>query len=232
MHGLQAPVEVRRHPSARRMTLRISRTRRSVIMTLPVQCDIDQAGHFLRGHLDWVRQHLGQVPQPVPFADGAIIPYRGETHALAFTGAACSRYLVRVEPRAGKMPVIAVAGARDAAAGRLTEWLGENARRALDERVQVHAQRLGVRPKRISIRDQASRWGSCSTTRVLSFSWRLILAPAVVLDYVAAHEVAHLAEMNHGPKFWSLVERTMPGMRDARDWLRDFGMDLHRYGQA
>ena len=79
------------------------------------------------------------------------------------------------------------------------------------------------------LRDQSSRWGSCSTTRVLSFSWRLILAPPNVLDYVAAHEVAHLAQMNHGPKFWALVAKTMPQMEEARAWLRVYGMDLHRY---
>ena len=99
----------------------------------------------------------------------------------------------------------------------------------LDVRVRYHAARLGVRPKRIVLRDQSSRWGSCSTTRVLSFSWRLILAPPHVLDYVAAHEVAHLAQMNHGPKFWALVARTMPQMEEARAWLRVYGMDLHRY---
>jgi len=80
------------------------------------------------------------------------------------------------------------------------------------------------------VRDQASRWGSCSTTGVLSFSWRLILAPARILDYVAAHEVAHLKEMNHGPRFWALVERTMPAMKEAKGWLQLYGLDLHRYG--
>jgi len=80
------------------------------------------------------------------------------------------------------------------------------------------------------VRDQATRWGSCSTTGVLSFSWRLILAPARILDYVAAHEVAHLKEMNHGPRFWALVERCMPAMKEAKSWLQLYGLDLHRYG--
>ena len=106
----------------------------------------------------------------------------------------------------------------------------QRAQAALSERVQWHAENLGLRPRRVTIRDQVSRWGSCSSARVLSFSWRLILAPAFVLDYVAAHEVAHLKEMNHGPRFWAAVKRTFPRMDEARRWLRRHGAELHRYG--
>ncbi len=89
---------------------------------------------------------------------------------------------------------------------------------------------LNLAPKRIVVRDQSTRWGSCSSAGALSFSWRLILAPSFVLDYLAAHEVAHLAEMNHGPRFWKLVERAMPRHQEARAWLRQHGANLHRYG--
>ena len=88
---------------------------------------------------------------------------------------------------------------------------------------------LGLKPRRVVVRDQTSRWGSCSTARVLSFSWRLIFAPPFVLDYVAAHEVAHLKEMNHGPRFWALVRKTNPRMDEARRWLKRHGAELHRY---
>jgi hypothetical protein len=91
---------------------------------------------------------------------------------------------------------------------------------------------LGVPIKRITVRDQSSRWGSCSTTGLLSFSWRLILAPSHVLDYLAAHEVAHLVEMNHSPRFWRLVQRLCPGHGHAKAWLDAHGADLHRYGLA
>ena len=233
IHGLHAPVELRRHPGARRMTLRVSRTRRAVIVTVPMQCDLAQAGSFLNNNIDWVRLHLGAVPQPVPFADGEVILFRGRPHRLAFTGARGAGFLVRVEdgsaPDVGRL---VVSGSLEGAPRRLSSWLVEQARLDIDASVQTHAGRLGVRPKRIALRDQSSRWGSCSTTRVLSFSWRLILAPPAVLDYVAAHEVAHLAEMNHGPRFWALVKKTMPQMDDAREWLRVYGMDLHRYGQG
>ncbi|MEL7543611.1 MAG: M48 family metallopeptidase, partial [Pseudomonadota bacterium] len=102
-------------------------------------------------------------------------------------------------------------------------------RQDLTERVAFHAARLGLTPKRITVRDQSSRWGSCSTTGALSFSWRLVLAPPNVLDYVAAHEVAHLREMNHSHRFWNLVRQTMPEMDAAKAWLRENGAHLHAY---
>ncbi|HEY6670114.1 MAG TPA: M48 family metallopeptidase, partial [Methyloceanibacter sp.] len=100
----------------------------------------------------------------------------------------------------------------------------------LKTRVAVHAKRLDLTPKRLYVRDQTTRWGSCSTSGALSFSWRLVLAPPFVLDYLAAHEVAHLGHMNHGPRFWALVERSMPRHEEARSWLKKHGASLHRYG--
>lgn len=229
--ALNAPVEVRRHPGARRLTLRVSRTRRAVIVTLPTQCDLDEAGQFLHRNLQWVRDRLDKLPAPVPFRDGAFMPLRGETHRIAFAGRSRGRGVVeRLEGTPFSM--LHVTGDPEHAPRRLTDWLTAEARKDLDARVRWHTQRLGVKCTRISVRDQSSRWGSCSSTGALSFSWRLILAPRHVLDYVAAHEVAHLSQMNHGPKFWALVRKTMPDMDEARKWLQIYGMDLHRYGPA
>jgi predicted metal-dependent hydrolase len=227
--GIGAPVEVRRHPAARRLTLRVSRTRRAVIVTLPLQCDIDEAGTFISRNIEWVRARLDNLPVPVPFRDGVFIPLRGVPHRIVFTGP--QRGCRTVQKVAGSMyPELHVPGERETASARLEAWLGQQARRDLDARVVWHAHSLGVRAKRMAVRDQASRWGSCSTTGVLSFSWRLVLAPSHILDYVAAHEVAHLKEMNHGPRFWALVRKSCPGMDDAKRWLQIYGMDLHRYG--
>ncbi|MEQ1718690.1 MAG: SprT family zinc-dependent metalloprotease [Hyphomicrobium sp.] len=226
-----AHVEVRRHPGARRLTLRVSRTRRAVIVTLPLQCDLDEAGTFLSRHIDWVRERLDSLPDPVPFAHGKAMPLRGEPHDIVFTGATRTR-LVAVARGDGPRSEIRVPGGEDAAPARLRSWLCDEAKRDLTKRVAYHAKRLDVHPKRIAVRDQSSRWGSCSTTKVLSFSWRLLLAPPGILDYVAAHEVAHLAEMNHGPRFWGLVNKTMPDYDIAKRWLQVYGIDLHRYGAA
>ncbi|MEZ5854945.1 MAG: SprT family zinc-dependent metalloprotease [Hyphomicrobiaceae bacterium] len=128
------------------------------------------------------------------------------------------------------MPRLLVSGDLEHAPRRLRDWLQSEARKDLGERCDHHAEQLGLKIRRITVRDQKSRWGSCSSDGQLSFSWRLILAPPLVLDYVAAHEVAHLAEMNHGPRFWKLVKKTMPRLEEAKLWLRTKGMNLYRYG--
>jgi len=229
---LDCPVEVRRHPSARRLTLRVSRTRRAVIVTLPIQCDIGEASSFVSRNIEWVRERLNSLPRPVPFRDGALLPLRGEFHRVVFTGKREPGRVVQRQPTEIGLPELHVSGRAEHGARRLRDWLFDEARHDLDERVLHHARSLGVAPKRITVRDQATRWGSCSTTGVLSFSWRLILAPARILDYVAAHEVAHLKEMNHGPQFWTLVARSMPTMKEAKRWLQLYGLDLHQYGPA
>lgn len=230
--AIGAPIEVRRHPQARRLTLRVSRTRRAVIVTLPMQCDVGEAGSFVERNIDWVRERLGSLPHPVRFTDGTALPLRGVAHRICFGGNLPGRGPVEVVPAAAEAPELRVFGHPEHAPRRLKDWLCAEARRDLDARVLWHAVNLALRPKRIAVRDQTSRWGSCSTTGVLSFSWRLVLAPPLVLDYVAAHEVAHLAEMNHGARFWALVRRTAPLMDEARRWLQVYGPDLHRYGPA
>src|SRR6185436_13442685 len=107
-------------------------------------------------------------------------------------------------------------------ARRVREFLEREARRDLAEAVIRHTAALGVPARRLTVRDTTSRWGSCSAKGCLSFSWRLILAPPFVLDYLAAHEVAHLVELNHSPKFWRLVKRLYPDFARAKAWL-----DLH-----
>jgi predicted metal-dependent hydrolase len=231
LEDIGAQVQVRRHSGARRLTLRVSRTSRAVIVTIPVQCDIGEAGTFLSRHIDWVRERLDSLPDPVPFRDGVAMPLRGEPHKVIFTGTENSR-IVTVAAVPGHRPEIRVPGTMEGAPRRLRDWLFEEARRDLEKRVAHHTNFLGLKARKIAVRDQTSRWGSCSTTRVLSFSWRLILAPPHILDYVAAHEVAHLAEMNHGPQFWALVKRATPDFEAAKKWLLIYGLDLHRYGAS
>jgi predicted metal-dependent hydrolase len=229
--GIGVPVEVRRHSGARRLTVSVSKTRRMVVVTVPAYCRLDEAGRFLTSHIEWVRESLGRVPAPVPFIDGAIIPLRGKLHRLCFTGPRRGAPVVCV-PGSGNVPRLEVAGRIEHAARRLQDWLLAEARCDLDQRVRSHTRNLGVRARRITLRDQATRWGSCSAKGLLSFSWRLILAPSFVLDYVAAHEVAHLLEMNHGPRFWKLVAGSVPRLDEAKRWLRLEGTNLYRYGAS
>ena len=113
---------------------------------------------------------------------------------------------------------------------RIGDFLRREAKRDLEAASLRYARALGLAIRRVTVRDQSSRWGSCSTTGMLSFSWRLILAPSQVLDYLAAHEVAHLVEMNHSAKFWRVVQRICPDHESAKAWLDAHGADLHRYG--
>ena len=229
--GIPAPVEVRSHPTARRLTLRVSRTRRAVFLTVPQNFDVREANRFLARSLDWVIERLDGVPEAVPFRDGAVMPLRGVLHEVQFAGTnAGRRAIVTTIPRLRKYPLLSVTGPIEHAPRRLADWLRAEAKRDLDGRVTRHATNLGLRARKLTLRDQKSRWGSCSSDGHLSFSWRLVLAPSFVLDYVAAHEVAHLAEMNHGARFWRLVAKTMPQLEEAKFWLRGNGMDLYRYG--
>jgi predicted metal-dependent hydrolase len=130
------------------------------------------------------------------------------------------------------MPLLCVAGAAPHVGRRVSDYLRREAARDLDAASRRAAEAFGVPIRRIAVRDQSSRWGSCSTTGVLSYSWRLILAPSFVLNYLAVHEVAHLLEMNHSPRFWRLVKRVCADSERAKVWLDVHGSDLHRYGLA
>src|SRR5690606_34060629 len=123
-------------------------------------------------------------------------------------------------------PVIVVHGDAAHLGRRIADFLKHEARAELSARVSRHAAGIGARPGRITLRDTTSRWGSCSSSGALSFSWRIIMAPPAVIDYLAAHEVAHLREMNHGPAFWQLCRQLAPRSDECRDWLRRNGASL------
>jgi predicted metal-dependent hydrolase len=236
MAALGMPIELRRSSRAKRFTLKVSHTERTAILTLPDRGCVEDADQFLARHIEWLRSQIEKIPAPVPLADGQKVPVRGVMHQLSFVGPVRYMGVVWADEPAGKeanaVPRLCVAGGREHAGRRLLDWLKLEARKDLFYRVHHHAANLGIYPKRISIRDQATRWGSCSGNGGLSFSWRLIFAPSFVLDYIAAHEVAHLKEMNHGPRFWRLVKQTMPQMQEARTWLRKYGSELHRFNLA
>jgi len=221
-------VRLRRHPQARRYTLRIHAASREVVLTLPPRGSLREARAFAERHGAWIAARLGRLPAAVPFADGTVVPLRGVDHRIAHRRAA--RGTVWRELGADGTPLLCVAGETPHVGRRVADYLKREAKRDLEAATRSYAQKLGVTVRRVSIRDQSSRWGSCSTSGVLSYSWRLILAPPFVLDYLAAHEVAHLLEMNHSPRFWRTVLRVCPDARCAKVWLDAHGAGLHRYG--
>jgi len=221
-------VRVRRHRQARRYTLRIQAATREVVLTIPPRGTLKEAREFAQKHGGWIAARLGRLPEAAPFTDGALLPLRGVPHRISHRRTA--RGTVWTELGDNGEPLLCVAGQAPHLDRRIGDFLRREARHDLHAATSRYAAALGLSFKRITVRDQSSRWGSCSTNGMLSFSWRLILAPSQVLDYLAAHEVAHLVEMNHSPRFWRLVQRICPHHQGAKAWLDAHGADLHRYG--
>jgi predicted metal-dependent hydrolase len=217
------PIEVtlRRSARARRITLRVSRLDGRVTLTLPPHVSERKAMDFARTRESWLRAALSDLPMGERVGIGTRLPVAGEDLTLAAAR-------VRSPRREGE--VLLVPEGRPAAA--TAAWLRALARDRLAEASDRHAARLGRGYSALRLRDTRSRWGSCSAEGVLMYSWRLVMAPEAVLDYVAAHEVAHLARMDHSPAFWEIVARLCPDHARHRRWLREEGGALHRFSFA
>jgi predicted metal-dependent hydrolase len=222
--GIGAPVSIRVSPRARRVGLRVDAAERRVELVLPRGVPVKTGLGFLAAKQAWVTARLEAMPPPVPFIEGAVVPVLGVPHRIRreFDLAAPPVRIVDGEIRVHGDPIQLARRVRDHLAARARIELAARARRL--------AAQIGRAVGRVNLRDTRSRWGSCSKEGNLSFSWRLILAPEPVLDYVVAHEVAHLAEMNHGPRFWALVESLVPGSAGSRAWLRRHRSRLLSYG--
>lgn len=211
-------IRLRRHPRARRMTLRLGQGA-APTLTLPPSVSLTRARAFALDQEGWLRSRLAAAPGRVAVRAGLSLPFRGGALTL-IAGAgrtALGPGTLHVSGSEATLPVRAAA------------FLREAARQRCLAASELHAGRLGLAFGRITLRDTRGRWGSCTATGDLMFSWRLILAPDAVLDYVAAHEVAHLAEMNHSPRFWAVVSRLVPEYPTHRDWLRRNGAGLMAY---
>ena len=215
-------VRLRRNARARRMVLRVVQAGRGPTLTLPPGVPIAQATAFLNDHEGWLRRHLAAGVRRQTVADGSALPFLGESLTVRAGGTRLAR--------AGSELI--VPGAEASLGPRVGAWLREEARQACLGGVERHAAHIGRGPRRITLRDPRSRWGSCTSSGDLMFSWRLIMAPPAVLDYVVAHEVAHLLEMSHAPRFWAVVRQICPDFETSRDWLRRHGAELHAFSFA
>lgn len=222
--GRPVAVTVRLNPRATRLIVKVHPSTGEVSVVAPSRRALDSAMDFARSESSWIARRLAHVPEPIDLEPGALIPYRGQEHVIQSSARGPAPVWVDRDAR-----VIRVSGQSEHSPRRLLDFLKREAKRVLDARVGEFSARIGVQPKRITVRDTASRWGSCSTTRAISFSWRLILAPPFVLDYVVAHEVAHLRHMNHGTRFWALVREMVRDVEKPQAWLNKNGPLLHRY---
>ncbi|MDJ0827026.1 MAG: SprT family zinc-dependent metalloprotease [Rhodobacter sp.] len=216
------PVEITLRPTARarRVSLRVSALDGRVTLSLPKGMNPDEAMAFAQEKSDWIRRHLAGRQDPVRPAIGGTVLLRGQE--VTISAGAVDRAIVRD----GAMLVPA---APDLVAARIKAFLRLEARASLTEAAERHAKVLGRTVGKITLRDTRSRWGSCNQRGDLMFSWRLVMAPPELLDYVAAHEVGHMVEMNHSPAYWRVVEELCPDYRARRRWLRENGTTLHRY---
>ncbi len=226
--GQTFEVALRRRATAKRITLRVSNATGEVVLTIPERTDLSTAQRFASSHGDWIATRLARVPERVALQPGAMVPLRGVPHRVVHWSTV--RGITQALQTATGEPIIAVAGEAAHVARRVRDFLEAEAKRDFAAAVKRHTAQLGVAAKRITVRDTKSRWGSCSAGGALNFSWRLIMAPPFVLDYLAAHEVAHLRELNHSPRFWKLTHQLCPHTEEAEAWLKTYGSALHRIG--
>jgi predicted metal-dependent hydrolase len=221
----EMPLILTRRDRARRFILRLDDAGDAVTLTVPRHASIKAALQFLEENRHWLERRLADLPPRVPFAEGSTIPLLGAPHVIRHRPDSRGEGVAWIEGRA-----LNVAGETRFLARRVRDFLKERARREAGARARAMAQAIGRKVARVAIRDTRSRWASCAQSGDLAFSWRLVLAPAEVLDYVVAHEVAHLRHMNHGPKFWKLVGELAPDYEGPRLWLRRNRLFLLRFG--
>jgi predicted metal-dependent hydrolase len=226
-------VRLKVHRRARRVSLRLDRTRREIIATAPSPRRLSEAAAFARDRAEWIAERLAELPAAAPLAPGMVIDVFGQPVRLE-AGASRARW---IDPDDGSTPRIAAMGEGEGYARAVTLILKKRALAVLTERTAHYAAQLGAPMPKVAIQDARSRWGSCRPGArggpgSIRYSWRLALAPFAVADYVAAHECAHLLELNHGPRFWAHVRSLVGDERPHRAWLREHGARLHAFGRS
>jgi len=225
-------VTLRVHRRARRVSLRLDRTRREIVATAPSPRHLGEAAAFARERAAWISARMAELPEGAPLGPGLTIQVFGEPVRLE-QGTGRARWLPAAD---GEPARIVAMGEGEGYARAVVLMIRRRAMGVLVERTAVYAAMLGAPMPKVTIMDAKARWGSCrpgprGTAGSIRYSWRLALAPFEVADYVAAHECAHLLEMNHGPRFWAHVRALVGDERRHRAWLRAEGAKLHAFGR-
>lgn len=222
--GRSRPLEVRRMAQARRMRLSVDPRDGGVRLILPHRASLRQALKWVESKRGWIEEALGALPHARPILPGMAIEVAGETLVIEMAASG------RITRRSGDR--LFVPGPEDMLGPRVVRWLRNQALARLEAETQAFADRAGVTVRKVAVGDPRARWGSCSASGDIRYSWRLILAPPMVLEATVAHEVAHRLHMDHSPKFHSAVERLLGRAPDAeRDWLRRHGRELYWLGR-
>ena len=220
--GTEIPVRIQVNPRARRLILRLDEHKREAVAIAPSGRLVSEALRFANDRLDWAASRLRRLPPQIRLSEGCVFQFQGRACRISLEGKGRRARLADGDPQVLHLP-----GDPETVGRRAERYLRRAAHEALSAAVECYCATLGVNARRVSIRDTRSRWGSCTSEGRLAFSWRLIMAPPEVLDYVAAHECAHLLEMNHSPRFWAHVARCRPRWKQERAWLRAHGAGLH-----
>ena len=223
MAEVACPVRWHRSARARRVSLKICPREAAVVVTLPARGSRRAGMALLNEHAAWVAQRLAAIESPPALAAGAELPVGDVPHRIVHDPG-------RRGPGGIEDGALIVTGAIEFLPRRVSDLLRAEASRRIQAALVPHAAALGVAPSAIRLKDTQTRWGSCAANGTLAFSWRLVMAPGWVLDYVVAHEVAHLRELNHSARFWTLVESRTPHRRAATEWLKRHGPRLLRIG--
>ena len=222
------PARLSVNPRARRLSIRIDGRKGEAVLVAPSERKLAEVVAFARTKASWMRERLAERPDSAPLKPGAVVPLYGRPTRLVSVGGAGAARLIDGPDG----PFIQSGGEGEAFARRVENLFKRLARQVLVERTEHHLKTLGQRPVTVSIADTRSRWGSCSPhNRTIRYSWRVIMAPPPVIDYLAAHEVAHLVHADHSPAYWSVVERLVGDHKPWRKWLKDYGAALHAVGR-
>lgn len=212
---------------AKRISLRVHPSDRQVTVIVPGLRALPKAKTFVAEKMDWINVQLEGLPEPQPFYHTGPLLFEGEIYEVLMPG---SRGRAKIDREAKQ---IIIPATQDTLSGRGHRLLKREARTALEASSKVYADKLGKKIAKVSIRDSRTRWGSCISRAgegYISYSWRLICAPPFVLDYVCAHECAHMIHPDHSANFWGLTEELFPETKSAKAWLRKNGAYLHAVG--
>ncbi len=223
LDGINVPLAVQWNGRARRLTITVDHTQRQVRLVLPQRVDIEEGLAFCRKNTDWIVNRLAALPEPVLYTPGNSLPLAGTSYRICHLPEA-RRGVWLEEDR------LCVSGHEDFVARRVGDFLRRHALETIQPMTRSKAREVDRQVRRVTLRESRTRWGSCSPQGDLSFCWRLIFAPLKVLDYVVAHEVAHLVHLNHSERFWKLCGRLTPEVAAPRRWLVRHGQTLWRYG--
>jgi predicted metal-dependent hydrolase len=222
--GRTLPLRIVENGRARQLTLRIDAGGRGLRVTIPPGLARGEVNRFLDRQQEWLEERLSKLPKRPLARPGIRIPLRGVAHAIVHEPG--RRGTVTVGKKEDGTPALFVHGEREHLPRRLADFLKKQAKKDIEALVEKHAAAINKRAKSVRFRDTSSRWGSCTSDGKLSFSWRIMMAPKPVINYLVAHEVAHLKQMNHGPKFWKLCEELCPDTERCKDWLKRNGNAL------